>query len=234
MHRSEREASLLDQSTIYQNLVFLHVLLFVFWLGADLGVFILGQNFRNRRYSLQERLTILKLLVITDMGPRTAWCLMVPVSISMASTGGYWPLPLWAVGLAWAIGLFWLWLVWDAHTHDQTPRAVRNRRVENWLKYGLTAFYLGLGLTSLAQGAPLAETWLAWKALLFGVIFAAAIMIDVAFKPVGPKLVALVEQGSSDATEIPLRRAMDRTRIWVFIVYALLFVTAYLGNIKPF
>jgi hypothetical protein len=59
-------------------------------------------------------------------------------------------------------------------------------------------------------------------------------MIDVAFKPVGPKLMALIQHGSSDATEVPLRQAMDRTRIWVFIVYGLLFVTAYLGNVKPF
>ncbi len=220
--------------TLYQHLVFLHVLLFVFWLGADLGVFILGQHFRKHSYSLPERLTILKLLVITDMGPRTAWCLMVPITLSMAYAGGWWSaLPRLAVLLAWIIGMLWLWLVWDAHLHDQTARAKRDRQIEAWLKYGLTLFYLGLGVISLVRGAPLAEPWLAWKALLFGLIFLAAIMIDVAFKPVGPKLMALIEQGSSDATEIPLRQTMDRTRIWVFIVYGLLFATAYLGNVKP-
>jgi hypothetical protein len=226
---------MIDQVMIYQNLVYIHILLFVFWLGADLGVFILGQHFRKRSYSLPERLTILKLLVITDMGPRTAWCLMVPVTLSMAFTGSWWPgLPGWLVLASWIVGLVWLWLVWDAHIHDQTPRAARNRRIETWLKYGLTAFYLWLGIASLVSGAPLAERWLAWKALLFGGIFFAALMIDVAFKPVRPKLMTLIQQGSSDATELPLRQAMDRTRIWVFILYGLLFVTAYLGTVKPF
>jgi hypothetical protein len=226
----------LDRDFFYHLLVFAHVLLFVFWLGADLGVFILGQHFRRRSYSMPERLTILKLLVITDMGPRTAWCLMVPVSITLVAAGPYggWALPFWAVAASWIVGLGWLWLVWDAHAHDQTARARRDRKIENWLKYGLTAFYLWLGLASLVTGAPLAERWLAWKALLFGGIFAAAIMIDVAFRPVGPLLMALVAQGSSDATEVPLRRTMDRTRLWVFGVYALLFVTAYLGVVKPF
>jgi uncharacterized membrane protein len=126
---------MIEQATIYQNLVYLHILLFVFWLGADLGVFILGQHFRKRDYSIPERLTILKLLVITDMGPRTAWCLMVPVSITMTYTGNWWSeLPMWAVLASWIVGFFWLWLVWDAHAHDQTPRAARNRRIENWLK----------------------------------------------------------------------------------------------------
>lgn len=69
--------------------------------------------------------------------------------------------------------------------------------------------------------------------MLFGAIFLAAIMIDVAFKPVGLLLGALIAQGSSDATERPLRQTMDRTRIWVLLVYLLLLVTAWLGVVKP-
>lgn len=219
----------------YQTLVYAHLLLFVLWLGGDLGVFVLGQHFRIRSYSLPERLTLLKLLVAIDMGPRTAWALMVPMSITLLYFGGWWTgLSPIVLLLAWAVGLFWLWLVWDAHAHDMTPRAARDRRIEGWLRYGLTAFYLGLGGVSLLHGAPLVETWLATKALLFGLIFAAAIMIDRAFKPVGPQLMALIEQGSSDATEVPLRATMDGTRRWVFTVYALLFVTSWLGSVKPF
>jgi len=70
--------------------------------------------------------------------------------------------------------------------------------------------------------------------VLFGLIFVAAIMIDVAFKPVGGQLMRLIGEGSSDATELPLRATMDGTRRWVFAVYALLFATSYLGLIKPF
>ena len=222
-------------TALYPNLVYLHLLLFVLWLGGDLGVFVLGQHFRRRSYSLPERLVLLRLLVAIDMGPRTAWALMVPVTLSLLYAGNWWPgLPLAAVVLGWAVGLVWLWLVWDAHAHDLTPRAARDRRIEGWLRYVLAAFYLGLGGLSLATGAPLAPHWLAAKALLFGTIFAAAIMIDLAFKPVGPQLMALIAQGSSDATEVPLRATMDGTRRWVLTVYALLFVTSYLGLVKPF
>ena len=219
----------------YQTLVYAHLLLFVLWLGGDLGVFVLGQHFRRRSYSLPERLTLLKLLVAIDMGPRTAWALMVPMSITLLYAGGWWhDMSQLVLILAWAVGVYWLWLVWDAHAHDMTPRAAHDRRIEGWLRYGLTAFYHGLGGVSLVTGGPLAETWLAMKALLFGAIFAAAIMIDRAFKPVGPQLMALIEKGSSDATEVPLRATMDGTRRWVFTVYALLFVTSWLGTVKPF
>lgn len=221
--------------SLYPNLVWVHMLLLVLWLGGDLGVFILGQHFRRRSYSLAERLTILRLLVITDLGPRFAWALMVPVSITLLHAGGWWPgLPFAAVLVAWGIGLGWSWLVWDAHAHDMTPRATRNRQVESWLRIMLAGGYLALGSISLVLKAPLAEPWLAAKALLFGLIFVAAIMIDRKFKPVGPLLMALIEKGSSDATEVPLRSTMDATRRWVLLVYALLFVTSWLGSVKPF
>ncbi len=218
----------------YPTLVYIHLLLFVLWLGADVGVFMLGQHFRRREdYTLEQRIALLKLLVEIDMVPRTAWALMVPLSLTVVDMGNWWDVPTPLLIAAWVIGLVWLWLVWDSHKHDQTPRAARNRKIEGVISWVIGLFYLGLGGLSLATDGPLMPDWLAWKALLFGAIFVAAIMIDVAFKPVGAQLGALLEKGSSDETEIPLRKTMDNTRIWVWMVYILLMVTAFLGNVKP-
>ena len=219
---------------IYPSLVYVHLLLFVLWLGADVGVFVLGQHFRKREvYTLDQRTALLKLLVIVDLTPRTAWALMVPLSLTISYMGGWWDLPLALVAAAWAIAALWLWLVYDAHAHDMTPRAAERRKWEGWLRYFLAAGYLLLGLESVLTGNPIATGWLAWKALLFGMIFVSAIMIDVSFKPVGGLLVKLLAEGSSDATELPLLRIMNRTRVWVWCVYVLLLVTAWLGVVKP-
>lgn len=220
--------------TLYDCLVFFHILLFVFWLGADLGVAILGDHFRKRSYSVQERMTILKLLVITDMGPRTAWALMIASTISLVAAGGYWAVPLWGIALAWAVSLGWMWLVWAAHLAGQTPKAATLKKAEMVLKWALAAFYLGLGGVSLLANAPLEPNWLASKALLFGVIFVAAILIDVMFKPVGPLLMALIEKGSSDATEEPLLQTMNKSRFWVRMTYLLLVIVAFIGTTKAF
>ena len=218
----------------YPTLVYAHLLLFVLWLGADVGVFVLGQHFRKRgTYSLDQRIALLKLLVIVDLTPRTAWALMVPLSLTVSYAGGWWDVPVTIVWAAWVIAAFWLWLVFDAHAHDMTPRAARNRKWEGWLRYLLCAAYLALGIVSVTTGHPIALGWLAWKALLFGLIFAAAIMIDVTFKPVGPLLGKLLADGSSDATELPLLRVMNNTRYWVWTVYALLLTASWLGVVKP-
>jgi hypothetical protein len=218
----------------YPTLVYVHLLLFVLWLGADVGVFLLGQHFRKRNdYTLDQRIALLKLLVIVDLTPRAAWALMVPLSLTVSAMGGWWdvwPAAIWA---GWIIAGVWLWLVFDAHKHDMTPRAARNRKWEGWIRYVLCAGYLFLGAESILTNHPIEPDWLAWKALLFGVIFAAAIMIDISFKPVGPQLGKLLAEGSSDETEIPLLATMNRTRIWVWVVYLLLVVTSWLGVVKP-
>ena len=221
--------------TLYGLLTFFHILLFVFWLGGDLGVAILGDHFRKRKdYSLQERLTILKILVINDLGPRYAWAFMVASTISLVKVGGYWDVPLWGVCLAWAVSFFWAWLVYAAHKAGQTEQGKKLRKIENILKWALAAFYLGLGGISLMHDAPLEPNWLATKALIFGLIFVAAIMIDVMFKPVGPLLMAVIEKGSSDETEEPLLQTMNKSRFWVRITYLLLVIIAFIGTTKFF
>ena len=60
--------------SVYSVLVYAHLLLFVLWLGADVGVFVLGQHFRKReKWSLDQRIALLTLLVEIDMVPRSAW-----------------------------------------------------------------------------------------------------------------------------------------------------------------
>ncbi|MEO0412828.1 MAG: hypothetical protein AAF221_13430 [Pseudomonadota bacterium] len=223
----------------YAYMLFFHILLFVVWLGVDLGVFTLGQYFRKRELPMETRLTVLRILVICDMLPRSAWALMVPTTLSLLYMGKWWMIggetvPLWMVWASWAVGGFWLWLVWTAFLHDQTPKAAGLRKVEFYLKVALTGFYLWLGAQSLLTGKPLDPTWLASKALIFGIIFAFAIMIDVAFKPLGPALGELIEQGSTTEREDRVLRIMNNTRVWVVSLYFLLLITGFLGTTKPF
>jgi hypothetical protein len=175
------------------------------------------------------------MLVVVDLAPRVAWALMIPSSLTLLQLGRWWLLGWPVVAVSWVAGLWWSWFVLASHTRGVTTPAMRiNKHLENGLKLAMTLFYLVLGGLSLMIGVPLGADWLAWKALLFGLIFLAAIMIDLRFRSVGPLLKRLVAEGSSDATELPLLAAMNRTRRWVLTIYLLLLGTAWLGNVKPF
>ena len=218
--------------TLYDFLVFVHILLFVFWLGADMGVAVLGHHFRKRSYSMSERLTILKLLGTIDMFPRSAWALMVPLSLSLLTVGGYWTLTTEVVLLIWLLGFGWLLLVWQIHLKPKNPSISQLKKIEFVLKLLLASFYTLLGLISLYWNDPLSEYWLATKSLLFGFIFWSAIMIDLRFRDLSPALVKLVEQGSTDETEAETLKIMNRSRFWVRVVYVLLVMTAFVGTTK--
>jgi hypothetical protein len=158
---------------------------------------------------------------------------MVPLSITLVDAAGYWDVPDWGLWLAWLVGAVWMGLTWAIHLMTGKPIVPQLKQIEFWLKLAITAFYAGIGITSLLGWGPLIESWLSQKALVFAAIFGAAIMIDVAGRPVGPLLLAVIEKGSSDETEIPLRRAMDRARLWVWLTYALLILIGFLGTVKP-
>ena len=49
-----------------------HILLFVYWLGADLGVSVASRYVARADLPLDERLRFLELLLKVDMGPRMA------------------------------------------------------------------------------------------------------------------------------------------------------------------
>ena len=218
--------------TLYDFLVFVHILLFVFWLGADMGVAVLGHHFRKRSYSMPERLTILKLLGIIDMFPRSAWALMVPLSVSLLAVGGYWTLTTEVILLFWLLGFGWLLLIWQIHLRSENPLITKLKKIEFVLKLLLASFYTLLGLASLYWNEPLSEYWLATKSLLFGFIFLSAIMIDLRFRDLSPALMKLVEQGSTDETEAKTLKIMNRSRFWVRVVYILLVITAFVGTTK--
>ena len=55
---------------------FIHVVLFAYWLGADLGVFLCGRAARRKNISDEARALVRRVGHVIDMGPRTAAVLM--------------------------------------------------------------------------------------------------------------------------------------------------------------
>ena len=61
--------------------MFFHILMFVIWLGMDVGVYYCGKYTTRRDLTYQERRRFLELLMLLDMGPRTALVMMVPLGL---------------------------------------------------------------------------------------------------------------------------------------------------------
>lgn len=219
----------------YDNLVFLHLLLFVFWLGGDVGVFILGQQSRRSDvYSLKERMTLLKVLVMVDMAPRTCIALMVPVSLTLTNAGGWWDVPNGILVMGWIVGATLMVATWTVFLNNGSPKAAIFKKLDFWLQVAMAIFYGSIAVSSLSGNGPIADTWLAAKTMLYSLIFVTAIMIDISYRPIGPALAQLMNSDGDPEAEAFVLSIQNRTRKWVLTIYGLLFVIGYIGAVKPF
>ena len=212
--------------------VFLHVMLLVYWLGADLGVLLLARAAKRAELSFAERAFALRMAVAIDLVPRLCFAVMFPVGLHVTASGGFAVVPVSAFIAAWAVSLGWIALLFAIG--KGTPRAEQLNRAHLALQALLLVILGYLALDALSGNGWLPGAWFGAKLLLFALIFALGIGIDFAFRPIGPAFVQLATEGSSPALEARITAAVDGAIRYVLGLYALLIGIAFLGITKPF
>ena len=218
----------------YAALVLLHILLLVYWLGADLGVFYSAGFLTNPALSIETRRTVMKILHFIDLFPRMALVMMLPVGISLALIGGYasvpdgWMVPV--IAAVWAAATAWLVLVIRIYGRASPGLTKLDYAIRYLVIAGLVivagASFAGVG--PIGQGA----TWLALKLLVFAAIMACGLGIRAVFKPFAIAFGRLVTEGSSPAIESAMKQAQGRVRPVVLTLWAGLVIEAFLGLSK--
>jgi hypothetical protein len=217
----------------HQVWVFVHILLLVYWLGADVGVFVLARMSKDAKLSVETRAKLLQAALAVDLLPRLCFALMVPVGLHLAVRLGLIAAPAWLEPAAWAYALLWCGLLLRAPAWEGKPAAARFRQANLTVQGLLGAGFIGAGALSLGGAGPILAPWLAQKAILFGLCYPAAIMIDVAFQPGVAAFGAIATQGSTPEREQIFARSVDATCAWVVAVYALVALAAFWGTVQP-
>lgn len=212
-------------------LLFAHVLLFVFWLGTDVGVFLAARISEKGELSTETRATVLKLGMVLDRLPRSALTLIMPTGLQLAADAGRLPLGDGVMLTVWAISLVWLAILWTGFLKPETPTEQRamlfNFAMNALLALAVTGYAIWL-LTSTDV-----QTWLAVKILLVGLIFFTGVALDAMFKPAVDAFVEIVAKGGSPERDDRYSRAISPVYKLVLAIYAFVLVAAYLGVAKP-
>ncbi len=213
----------------YLLLDFLHILLFVYWLGPDWGVFVNGRRVADPTLSNGERMRFLKASVAIDFFPRSCVVLIVAVGLTLASVGHHIPLGPVGLTLTWAVAVIWLLLVWfTGYVLQPGPLKARLDGIHVNLRHVVTVALAGVGIYSLVSGAPIASQGLAVKFLLVAVLIA-----------IGSVLRVIVKTWVADLTGVPgsegaIARTYPHTRKLVYFFWLLSISIAFLGVTKPF
>jgi hypothetical protein len=211
----------------------LHLLLFVYWLGGDVGVFHAARYVRKRELTVEARRTALAIAVWVDQIPRYCLVLMLPVGYSLARESGFVATSDGWMTAVWALAVVWLWLVWAVHRYHGTPHGARLRRFDLTWRICLVPGLLWDASQGWRGTGHLLSDWLALKVAVYALIIFCGIMIRVYSRPRLEALQQLFAQGTSPQVEQTIDSSFAKTRPFVLAIWALLVLAAYVGITKP-
>jgi hypothetical protein len=217
----------------YSLLVLAHVLLFVYWLGTDLGVFYVSFRVLNRELSVETRAQMAQVLLNLDLAPRICLVLIFPVGLTLAAQMGVVPLGGGWLAAVWVASLTWLAVVVTIHREHGSARGQVLAKGDTWFRGLLVVALLALVAWSLGTGEPFRTAWLAWKVGLYALAMACGLGIRIVLRSFGPALGALLAGDRSAENETRLAASLRRTYPLVWTIWAAVVAAAYLGIAKP-
>lgn len=208
--------------------IFVHIILFVFWLGADLGVFLLTKKATDPSLDIAQRDICMHMANVIDLTPRMAFTLMFPVGLMLVPAYGI-EVPVLVTVVVWLIACVWLVVTIGLMKGGPALQATL-AQVTRWWQWALTIGLGGLGLYALATDTIFPPDWLALKVFLFGMIGLLANSLSWFYAPAGPAYAAIQAEGSTPEREAQFKTAVNKTLVAVGTLYTTLAVMAFLGT----
>ncbi|MEV6773870.1 hypothetical protein AB0N05_35065 [Nocardia sp. NPDC051030] len=222
--------------------ILLHLVLFVFWLGGDLGVFYSSRFVINPNLTPAARATALSIMSGLDLGPKVCLVLFLPSGVTLMATAphgaslfGIALFPWWSVVAIWVLAAIWLTLNVIQHRTHGRIRMVQ--RADLAIRFAVIVALAGTGVYTLFAAEPFGVTtnpkWLGAKILLYTIAIAAGLGIRMTLRPFGAAFGALQTNGSTEEVERTLRRSVDGCLPYVWAIWCSVLAAAALGVFKP-
>lgn len=215
----------------YTTLVFIHVMLLVFWLGTDLGVFLAAKRSERSDLGVETRSALLGLGMVLDRLPRSCLTLIVPTGLQMAVNMGLIAVSAWILPSLWLIAAVWLVVLWTGFLNPGSRFEKPSMLINFALNALMALIFTPVGIYLLVKGGV--PGWLAVKMLIIGAIFCTGVVLDLLFKPAIEAFTAILAEGASPERDAAYSRAIGPVYKAVLAIYALVAIAAYLGIAKP-
>ena len=215
----------------HSTLLFVHILLFVFWLGTDVGVFLGCKITERSDLSVETRATVLKLSMVLDRMPRTALALIIPTGLQLAVNLGQLHPADFVLPVVWAVSLIWTAILWAGFLNPETPTEKKALLINFAMNALMAVLVCGFAIYLFVSGDT--AIWLTVKILMVGLIFVTGVVLDALFKPAIEAFVAILTQGASPERDSAYSKAIGPVYKAVLTIYVLVLVAAWFGVTKP-
>ncbi|TVQ46578.1 MAG: hypothetical protein EA371_10055 [Gammaproteobacteria bacterium] len=220
---------------VYDLLLLAHVLLFVYWLGADLAVLYSARYVADPSLSLETRETVSQIMAFVDLFPRMSVPLIGAVGATLGVMNGDFSFGATVLTGIWAFALIWVGLNgWLYVNRGDTLRTAPWRRFDVAWRSVIGSAVLIAAMVALAGLGVTDNRTLAVKLLIFAAAIFLSLVLRRVFLPFRPALRRLAE-GNGGSTDVAImQQTLARTRPIVLGIWALTVVAAALGLWQPF
>jgi len=209
-----------------------HLLLFVYWLGGDVGVFYSSRFVVDTQRSREARLTAAKIMLDLDLIPRICMSLTLTVGAILNEFRGI-EHPAWQMAALLALGPLWLAMVVYLHIREGTVAAHRVQRFDFWFRWLMIAAILASVASSLSSQRLAAYPWVTAKLLIFAFLIFCGLMIRIRMPPFIEGFRALAADRTTADSDARMQASLARMRPWVLAIWAGVLASAVLGVLQP-
>ncbi len=218
---------------LYDLLVIFHLLLFVYWLGGDLGVYYSSGMVVDPKLSNSARVTAAKIMINLDFVPRICMTLMLTVGGLLSEQIGIGH-PLWQTVGFLALGPGWLAMVLFLHYNEGTPLGKVVTKIDYYFRWVLVVYLCGSVTFYTFFSERLATApWISAKLGIFAFMVFCGLMIRKFIPDYGIGIGKLRKDEVSDEINASMIASLNKCRPFVLAIWAGLLLECIIGVVKP-
>ena len=216
----------------YEIWKFLHICMFVFWLGTDMGVMLCSKKSTDPNLGVEARFQMLEMALKIEILPRVMWVMALPLGVHLSKSLGYIEPSVLTLTLMWVFVLMWLVINVGGAANLDKPWGQQLSKINRVVVASLGVGLIIVAASSFMGYGPYEPNSIALKVGLYGLINLTILGIEIAFFPLGLAFERLATEGSSPELESSITNGMKTTLLWVHTTYIMIFIVAFIGVTK--
>ena len=219
--------------SLHDFMLILHLILFVYWLGGDIGVFYSSRFVVNPELSSETRMTAAKIMLNLDLVPRMCLSLMLTVGSVLVTMKGIEPYsPLFEFGVI-LLGPAWLTMVLLIHFKEGTDFAHKLTKFDFWFRWAMVIAIIASTIYSISIGRLSEAPWISAKLLIFAGLILCGIVIRIGLRPWGAVFAKIHAGTQTDEDNQILINSLNKVRPFVILIWIGVLLSAVIGVIQP-
>ncbi|MCH2479152.1 MAG: hypothetical protein MK201_05390 [Gammaproteobacteria bacterium] len=211
----------------------MHLLLFAYWLGGDIGVFYSSGFAINKNLTREARQAAGKIMMNLDLIPRLCLSMMLTVGGILTHYYGI-DHPLWQMVGIILLGPIWTCALIYIHFNEGTDLVKKMTTVDYYFRWIMVFTLLASVFYAFNYTDRLdADPWVGAKLIVFAGLIFCGIMIRKYIGGFIKGIHNIVNDTINEEDDIAMAESLSKARIFVLTIWFLLLVEVWIGVAKP-